>query len=184
MTAAAAGRCPPARRRPPSPAWRTRSRSASARTRACRARDLRCPARRSEDTDNACSPPSRSFLPLDERARPGSTGLCSRFSPPAVVLNPVGPDLPGVDRGELAGLAGSAQVREEVGAVAELVGLEPGLQRAQDVLARMQALAVRPCPEVGVPALPRSLPLLVAIVQPAAVCAGPGQPGEAPPRGR
>ena len=31
-----------------------------------------------------------------------------------------------LDRGELAGLAGSAQVREEVGAVAELVGLEPG----------------------------------------------------------
>src|SRR4029077_19258362 len=88
---------------------------------------------------------------LDERARPRSTGLCSRFSSPAVVLNPVGPDLPGVDRGELAGLAGSAQVREEVGAVAELMGLEPGLQRAQDVLARMQALAVRPGSEVGVP---------------------------------
>jgi hypothetical protein len=81
-------------------------------------------------------------------------------------------------------LAGAAQVGEEVGAVAELAGLEPSLQRAQDVLARMQPFAVRPRPEVHVPVLARSLPLLVAIVQPAAVFAGCRQSGEAPPRGR
>src|SRR4051794_39147549 len=82
----------------------------------------------------------------------------------AVVLDPVGPDVPGVDRGELGGLAGAAQVGEEVSAVSKLAGLETGLQRAEDLLARMQALAVRPRPEVGVPALARSLPLLVAVI--------------------
>src|SRR6266516_2468496 len=113
-----------------------------------------------------------------------STRVSDVRSPRAVVLNPVGPDLPGFDRGELAGLTGANQVGEEVGAVAELAGLEPGLQGAQDVLARVQALAVRPRPEVGIPALTRSLPLLVAIVQPAPLFTRPGQPGEAPPRGR
>src|SRR4029077_6819606 len=130
------------------------------------------------------SPPSRSGLPLDERASPISTVLFSRFPRPAVVLDPVSLDLPGVGRGELVGLAGAAQVGEEVGAVAELAGLEPGLQRAQDVLARMQPLAVRPRSEVGVPGLTRSLPLLVAIVQPAPLFARSGQTGEAPSRGR
>src|SRR5216683_394328 len=109
----------------------------------------------------------RSGLPMDERARAGSTDLGRRFSPPAVILDPVRPDLPGVDRGEFVGLAGAAEVGEEIGAVAELAGVEPGLQLPHDVAARVQALGVRPRPAVDLPRAARSLPLLVAIVQPA-----------------
>src|SRR5215470_9113962 len=125
--------------------------------------------------NHSCSDlPYRASMLRTWAAMPSSTlamaaSLCPRLSPRPVILNPVRQDLPGVDRGELVGLAGAGQVGEEIGAVTELAGLEPGPQRAQDVLARMQALAVRPGPQVGVPTLARSLPLLVAVVQPAAV---------------
>src|SRR5215470_6252776 len=139
--------------------------------------------------NHSCSDlPYRASMLRTWAAMPSSTlamaaSLCPRLSPRPVVLNPVRQDLPGVDRGELVSLAGAGQVGEEIGAVTELAGLEPDLQLAQDVLARVQPLAVRPRPAVDVPGPPRGPPLLVAVVQPAAVFAGRGQPGEAPPRG-
>src|SRR5262249_56843573 len=80
-----------------------------------------------------------------------------RYRPPAHVGDAVGLDLPGVDGRLLLALAHAGQVGEEVGPVAEELGVEPVVQFPHDLLARVQALLGRPRPPAAFPGQPARL---------------------------
>src|SRR5215469_9364378 len=102
---------------------------------------------------------------------------------PAHVGDPVGPDLPGVDRRLFFVLADARQAGEEIGPVRERLGVEPGVKLAHDVPAGMEALLLRPGLEVTLPGQPRGAPLIVVPPQPVVMVCGRRQPVKAPPGG-
>src|SRR6185312_6774217 len=104
-------------------------------------------------------------------------------SAPAGVLDAVGLDQPTVDRGLLVGFADAGQFREEVRPVGGEPGVESGVELVEDDLPSVQALGLRPGPEIGVPGLAGTAPFRLPLVQPARMVAGFGQPGEAPAGG-
>src|SRR5690349_21618416 len=103
------------------------------------------------------------------QAKPRRPGDHALWPAPARVLDPPWLDQAVVDGCLLVGFADTGQVREVVRPVSDRTGIEPGLKLAQDLLALMKALSLRPAAKILLPAEPGLMPLRAPLAKPPSV---------------